>query len=333
MQSARLAAVAALGTIRALGALGALGALALGPAALGACYRDRAPAGPVANVEPSGDDARASASDPLAFLPIDSDLVIGIDARQIVRSALWKYLEPQLMQRLGGGLAELRQACGFDLLAALRGVAMGVRQGPPADGVIVLRGLPRDQTMACLARGVAGRGPARLEGNVAIVPGADPGDPPVVVAFAGATTAVIAGSRERLHAALAAGAPLRRSRAFSELWSLVDTRRAAWFVGNGSMRSLDRMSALGVRPRAVFGSMSLASGLSLISQLRVGSPDEAAQLAAVAQAQSGALQGMADKLEISAEGPDVTLRLEMTEAQLESLAGLALGVWASRTGP
>lgn len=327
MQSARLAAVAALGAIAALGALG------LGPVALGGCYRDRAPAGPVANTEPSGDDARADASDPLAFLPIDSDLVFGLDARQIVRSALWRYLEPQLEHRLGGGLAELRQACGFDLLAALRGVAVGVRQGPPADGVIVLRGLPRDQTMACLARGVAGRGPARIEGKVAIVPGTSSDEPPIAVAFAGAGALVIAGSRERLDAALAAGAPLRRSRAFSELWSLVGARRAAWFVANGSMRSLDRMSALGVRPRALFGSISLASGLSLISQLRVGSPDEAAQLAPVAQAQAGALQGMVDKLVISAEGSDVTLRLEMTEAQLESLAGLALGVWSSRTGP
>jgi len=333
MQSARLGLVGAIRAIRAIRAIVALGALGLGPAALGACYRDRAPAGPLANAEPAADARAAAENDPLAFLPLESDVVIGLDARQILGSGLWRYLEPRLMQRFGGGLAELRQACGYDLLAALRSVTVGVRLGSSTEGVIVLRGLPRDRTTACLARGVAGRGPARIEGGVITVPGASPDEPPASMAFAGAATLVLGSTRAALAAALSAGAPLRRSPAFFELWSRVDARRAAWLVANGNSSVFDRLSALGVRPRALLGSISLASGLALTGRLRLGSPDEAAQLSSLAQAQSGALQGMAGRLEIGAEGSDVTVQVELSEAQLETLAGLALGVWSSRTGP
>ena len=296
----------------------------LGPLALGACFRggssDGAAAGGARGRAPGG------SGDELAFLPVDAELVVGLDARQILASPLWRHFQPRIMKWIGKSVQDFRAACGYDPLAALRGMTLGIKLAEPIDGVFVVRGLPRDQTIACVGRALA-QTQLKIEGGIITVPGDGPGNLPAVMAFADATTLVIATSRGGLDAALAAGAPLRRSRAFSELWALVDARRAMWGIVNGAARAFDSLSALGVRPRAVFGSVGLAGGLSLTGRMRLGTPDEATQLASLGQAQAGALQSMADKVEVGADGPDVTLHVELTAEQIDSLAGIALQMW------
>jgi hypothetical protein len=305
---------------------------ATGSLALGACYRDRAPGGPL---EHRAERARTAAAsgDALAFLPIDSEIVLGLDARQIFASPLWKRFEPQLLGLLGKDLPDFQARCGYDPFAELRGVTIGAKAGDPLDGVLVVRGLPRDKTMACIGRALPQRARITVEGGIITVPG-DGDDPPAVMSFAGQATLVIATSRAKLDAALAAGAPLRKSRAFSELWALIDARHAVWAIVNGSARAFDSLSALGIRPRAILGSVALGSGLSLTGLMRFGTADEATQLASLGQSQVGAAKGMVDHVEIGTDGPDVTLRVDMTVAQLESLAGMMLGLagWGSPLG-
>jgi hypothetical protein len=288
----------------------------LGPIALGACYRSGA--GGTEQGRPPG-----GSGDELAFLPQDSELVVGLDARQILASPLWKHFEPRIMRRIGKSVQDFRAMCGYDPLVALRGMTVGVKLAEPIDGVFVVRGLPRDQTIACAGRAL-GQTQLQIKGGIITVPGDGQRRPPAVMAFADATTLVIATSRERLDAALAAGAPLRRSGAFSVLWALVDARHPLWGIVNGTSHAFDSLSALGVRPRAVLGSIELAGGLSLTGRMRLGTPDEATQLASLGQAQAGALQSMADKVEVGADGPDVTLRVDLSIAQVDSLAGIAL---------
>jgi hypothetical protein len=296
---------------------------ALAPIALAACYRGGASGGTIEN---RTQEARttAAAGDELAFLPLDSEIVIGLDARQILASPLWKHAGPRLMTELGKGLQDFRAACGYDPVATLRGVTMGLKARTPLDGVFVVRGLPRDKTMACITRAIPRRAAITVEGGVITVPSDGPDDPPAVMAFAGPTTLVIATSRAELGAALSSGAPLRRSRAFSELWALVDAKRAMWAIVNGSSSAFDGFSRFGVRPRALLGSVALADGLSLTGRMRLATPDEATRLASLAQPQLGAAQGMADKIEVGADGTDVTLRVDLTTAQVDTLVGLAL---------
>lgn len=291
--------------------------------ALGACYRDRG-SGEPAGGRPAGERAAAASADPLAFLPIDAEIVLGLDARRLFASPLWRVFGPQLVDRIAGGLQEFQTACGYDPLAALRGVTVGFKASEPIDGVVVVRGLDRDRTMACAARVLPRRG-VTIERGVISVPGGGAGDPPAAATFAGGSTLVIATSRGKLDAALASGAPLRGSRAFMELWQLVDTGQAAWGIVNGASSAFDTLSSLGLRPRAMLGSVGLDHGLSVTGRLRLGTPDEATQLAQLAQPQLGMARAMADRFDLGAEGPDLTLRVEMTAAQVEALAGLLSG--------
>ena len=308
-----------------------IAAAALGPIAMAACYRDRAPAGPAGDRAEQGRAAAAS-SDELAFLPLDAEVVVGLDVRQIVGSPLWRHFEPQLMQRIGPRLQDLRAVCGFDPLATLRSVTIGLKVTEPFDGVLVVRGLPRDKTLACIGRALAQRPGVTVLGGVVTVPGDAPGEPPAVMAFVGASTLVITTSRAKLDAAFASGAPLRRSRAFVELWELVNPRDAVWGIVNGASRVFDSLSALGIRPRAVLGSASLAGGLALTGRVRLGSPEEATQLASLGQSQVGSVQSLAEKIEVGADNTDVTLRIEMTTAQVDTLADMMLMMAGSMFG-
>ncbi len=309
-----------------------IAAAVLGPIALAACYRDRAPDGAAGDRAAQDRTAAAAQSDELAFLPIDSEVVLGVDVRQVIGSPLWQHFEPQLMQWIGPDLQELRAACGFDPLAMLRSMTIGVKVGDPVDGILVLRGLPRDKTLACIGRALAQLPGVTVEGGVVTVPSDGPGESPAVMAFAGASTLVITTSRARLDAAFTSGAPLRRSRAFAELWELVNPRDAVWGIVNGASRVFDSLSSFGLRPRAVLGSVSLASGLAMTARMRLGSRDEATQLASLGQSQAAAVQSMAEKVEVGAEGTDVTLRIEMTTEQVDTVARMMLVMAGSMFG-
>jgi hypothetical protein len=303
MQLARLAAAATC-------------SIALG--ALGGCFRDGAKAPPLENR--AGAPRAVSTSDLLAFLPKDSEVVIGLDARQLLGSPLWQHFEPRVLRAIGQDMEQFRKACGYDPVAALRGVTIGMKTGEPEEAVFVVRGLPRDQTMACLGRVLARQGQVTVQGKIVLLPG----EPAAALTFVDATTLVLATSRDELEEALAAGAPLRTSRAFAELWGQIDPKHAAWMIANGAARAFSSMASMGVRPRAMLGSIALGDGVTLFGRLRLPTADEATQLAAVGQAQLGAVQSMVSKIELGAEGPDVTLRVEMTDAQVQALAGLLL---------
>lgn len=301
-----------------LARLAAAAAIAMCSLAPGACFRGGAKAPPLENR--AGAARAVSSADLLAFLPKDSEVVIGLDARQLLGSPLWQHVQPRVLRAIGQDMEEFRKACGYDPVAALRGVTIGMKTGEPEEAVFVVRGLPRDQTMACIGRVLAGQGQVTVQGKIVLLPG----EPAAALTFVDATTLVLATSRDELEEALAAGAPLRSSRAFSELWSQIDPKHAAWMIANGAARAFSSMASMGVRPRAMLGSIALGDGVALLGRLRLQTADEATQLAAVGQGQLGAFQSMVSKIELGAEGPDVTLRVEMTDAQLQSLAGLVL---------
>ncbi len=305
---------------------------ATAPLALGACYRDRPPGGALENR--TAEAHTAASNDPLAFLPVDAEVVFGLDARQLFASPLWKHFEPRVMPRIARGAQDFQAACGYDPFATVRSVTLGLKVSDSIDGiegVVVARGLDRDRTMACVDRALSRRGKITIEGRFVTVPG-DGDAPPMVMAFADAATLVLATSRAKLDAALSSGAPLRRSRAFSELWALVDAKQAVWALVNGSARAFDILATTGRRPRAIVGSVALDDGLSLSGRLRLGTADEATQLASLARSQLGPAGSMVERIEIGAEGADVTLRVEMTMGQVDALARMMFGMWGSPLG-
>ncbi len=309
-------------------AVAAVAAIAAIAAIAASCYQTPAPA-PPATVMPENRAHARIASDPLGFLPIDAEVVAHLDAQQLRRSDVWQRFEPMILAKVGPSLAQFQALCGFDPLVTVRRVSVGLKDvtGNPS-GVIVVRGIERSALMGCIDRALAKQPAARVDRGIVTVAGTT-GEPPTVFGFVDASTLVLlvgrGASAGALRAAFGAGAPLRGSPAFTELHATLETRRPIWFVINGSSKLFDQAAGFGLKPRAVFGSLELSSGLVVDMRMRLETADQAQQVATMAQGQLGAVQGFVSKLEVTAAEADVVVALGMSPEQLETMTGLLAG--------
>ena len=291
---------------------------------LAACFHDPVPA-PVQAPSARAPRVNPAIYDPLGFLPVDSEVVLSIDAGLLRASALWGTIEPALSAKAGHALAQFRTQCGVDPLQSVRQIAMGFKGlgdalGP--SGVFVVRGLDRKAITACLDH-LVGADPRVTVANGVVQVKSAPGQPPAALAFAGGSTLVMvigpAASSEELSRVIRGGAPLRGSPAFLELVGRIATQRTAWFALNGNARVFDQLSPLGIRPKAFIGSVDLANGLAAEARLRLDTEASAQNLAGLGQNQIAQARGLVDEIELSSEDADVVLRIGMTQEQLATI--------------
>lgn len=282
-------------------------------------------------------DYSATIADPVGFLPIDSEVVLSLDAEQIRSSPVWAMLETKLLAAAGRDLMMFKTVCGFDPVTSIRGITIGIKnlkQETP-DGVLVVSGLDRVRLTACMAK-------ARKEGDKAVQVAADgtvtiaaegAGDSPVVFGFVDDSTVVAmigpATSSASFAGVLAAGSPLRKSAAFSELVGRINLEAALWTVINGNSSMFEQAAALGVKPKAIVGFVNLVAGMDANIRVRLSNPQEAQQLTTMAQGQLGMASGFFDKLEVTADGADVAVVAVMTAEQLQNMLSLVNGMLGS----
>ncbi len=289
---------------------------------------------PSNQVRGSGTDYSATIADPLGFLPIDSEVVLSLDAEQLRRSPVWAMIEPKLLVAAGSDLQTFKTVCGIDPVTSIGGITIGIKnlkQETP-DGVLVVTGLDRARMTACMDK-------ARKQGDPAVQVAKDgtvtiaaegKNDSPVVFAFVDASTVVAmigpATSSSAFATVLSSGAPLRKSPTFGELIARVDLEAALWAVINGNSSVFEQAAALGMKPKAMLGSVHLATGLDAAMRIRLGTPAEAQQITTMAQGQLGMAAGFFDKLEVTADGSDVAVVAVMTDAQLQNMLSLMTGM-------
>lgn len=300
-------------------------------AVLTGCYHD-APGAPPAQNAARPPSYAATIADPLGFLPIDSELVMSLDARAVRASSLWPLVEPKLLAAAEGKVALFAQRCGVDPIASITRVAVGIRGlgGTRPSGVFVIHGLDRAKIMDCAHRAVARPNPDGSIVGDTIVIHPTPSDPRgIVIRFVGERTCVLLvadGADERsLDAVLAAGAPLRGSPTFSALFERVDTHQALWLVLNGNSKVFDSLASLGVKPRAVWGWFALHGGIVTTLHVQLDTAAEAQQLAQTAQGQLGIIKPMVDAIDLTAEDADIVVTLSISDQKLQSLIGLIGG--------
>lgn len=296
---------------------------------LAACGGNRG-AATLDNKAASARNASLAANEPLAFLPADSELVVGIDFQQVKQSPLWSRYSAEIPKFTGSALTDFKTKCGYDPIATLRGVSLGFKNisETPA-GVLVVRGLDRDKTMACFPQIFASKAPAKqikIDGAFITLP--PEGGTSAVLTFVDASTMVFlmspTASRAELEAALAAEAPLRKSAAFGALWTRVDAKQPVWGLVHG--KALASLSSLGATPTALTGTINFASGVALNGRLQFASADQATQVATALQGQAGMAKAFVEKLDVAAAGNDVTFAVSMTTQQVDALAGPMMNI-------
>lgn len=314
-------------------------ALALALAVVG-CKKDEKKADPAGGdktaEKAAGDKAGGAAAmgasasgEDLSLLPKDSELVLGINWTQVQGSQLWKqFVEPKLMKPENmTKLNEFKAKCGFDPMTAVKTISMGFKnlQGGKPDGVIVVHGVDKTKTLGCLDTMKPEMEKDGTEytrdGDVALFK--DKGGQTVGLTFVNDSTAVGVVGADATSAgikqAAAGGSKLKDSPAFVDMYSKIRTGDSLWLLMNGNSSLLDKMGSMGVKAKAVFGSLNVTDGLALDLRMRVADDQSAQQLASMSKQQLGQAAKMFDQSDVVAEGADVKYTLVMSAAKLQNM--------------
>lgn len=273
--------------------------------------------------------AVAGASDDLSLLPVDSEVVMGLNFAQLQKSVLWKKIvEPQLaksdvQQKLG----KFKDTCGFDPISAVTSISMGVKgvgQDKP-DGVFVVHGPEKSKVMGCLdkvkAEAEKEGTTITIDGDIVTFKGKD-GDPLAFTYVNDSTVVGVVGTQatpDGVKKAAAGGSALKTSPAFVEMYGKIKSQDSLWMLMNGNSKAFDQAAGLGFRPKAVFGSVNVTDGLTLDMNVRLESPEKATQFAGMMKQQAGQLAPMVDKLDINSDAADVKVAVAMSSQKLDAL--------------
>jgi hypothetical protein len=291
---------------------------------------------------PGADKGAANAGDDLALLPVDSEMVMGINFGQLQQSALWKQFSPKLMEKAAKGLADFKAACGFDPLEAFKSMSIGLKNlgGGTPDGAIVVHGLDKGKAWPCLDKlkeEAAKHGSeVSVDGNVFLVK--DKKGDTTAFTFVNDTTLLgtlgASGTKDGVLAAAKGGGALKTSPTFVEMYGKINTQDTLWLLMNGNSPVFKQMGAMGVKPKAIFGSVNVTDGLTVDMRLRLSTPDEATQMVNMAKGQLGnpQVKQMFDKLDVTNDGADVKFSVAMSNQKLQQLLQTVGGMMGAMMG-
>ncbi len=298
-------------------------------------------AGDKPTVAPSG-MTDANASD-LALLPVDSEMVIGLNFAQLQTSALWKQFSPKLMEKIGSNLADFKALCGFDPMDSFKSMAMGMKNlggGGTPDGAIVVHGPDKAKMMACFDKSKADAAKKGTEmsvdGDVVLVKNKD--GTTAAFTFVNDSTMVgvigAKGTRDGVMEAAKGASALKSSATFVDMYSKINTSDSLWMLINGNSPALAKAGAMGVKPKAVFGSLNVTDGLTMDVRIRMGTPDEAKSFVSMAQGQIGnpQVKQMFDALDVTNDANDARISVKMSAAKLQALVGMVGGMMGGMIG-
>jgi len=280
---------------------------------------------------------KVAPSDDLSLLPVDAEVVGGLDFQQLQTSALWKtFVAPMLSKGdVQKQMTEFKTTCGVDPMKVVTKIAFGLKGIGNAnpDGVIVAHGVPKAKLVACFDKMTKNKSMGNditRDGDVLIVK--QPGNSTVAFAFVDDSTALIVVGTQATTAGIKAVAKgtsaLKTSAAFVDLHKKTNTNDTLWMIMNGNSKAFDQLGAMGIKPKAVYGSLNITKDLSLDLRVRFNSADEAKNLTTMMQTQMKAATAMFDKIAVSADGADMKVAIMLTDAKLKGLMkqfGGALG--------
>jgi hypothetical protein len=270
------------------------------------------------------------------LIPVASELVLGVNWGQLQASPLWKqFVEPQMQKdtEFVKTMATFKERCGFDPMTTVTKMSVGMKGlgGDAPDGVMVLHGLDKAKAMDCVDKWKDEAAKEKItitkDGDV-ILAKDDGGDGAGMTFIDGGRMLVVVGKNVDTAAvkkAAQGGSTLSTSPAFVEMHGKINKDQSAWFLANGNSKIFEDAQQLGLRPKAVFGSVNVTDGLSADVRARLDSADQATQTVANFQGQVKAMAGMFDKLDMTADGADVKLSAAASVPKLQSLFKLAVG--------
>ena len=289
------------------------------------CYRESTPTpGAPANKQQASDRVT---DDVLAFIPKESDIVVGADLSRLRASPLWaSQIEPLITNNGGDEIAKIRSTCGFDPLVAVSHVAFGSQKlAAHNEATVVARGIDPQRALDCVAKLVPQREMVSRDGDTLVI--AEQGES-VQVALSPLGRSAVLGvlapgaNRGLTTSRVQNGAPLRASPTFVDMYSRLDPGASVWFIANGAAPTLQALGGMGVNPRFVDGSVTVTDRYVAVIRVTFKTPDEANNIVTMSKSMAGQVRAMVETFEVRAEGPVARFDIVMTSAQAQTVLGM-----------
>ena len=290
--------------------------------------------------------SRSVAEADLGYLPADADAVIGVDLADLRQSALWKTLvEPRIADAME--LREFEAMCGFDPLASLGSISIGVKGvGGDTDAAmaatVVIHGIDRVKMMSCfdkqgLADAEKEGARVSIEGDAVLV-SFDDGAFHAALTFPDDTTALIvvgpdAATKEGVARVAAGEGTLATSSTLATTLQYVNTDAAIWLMMSDRapmVRAINEEIAAKTAARlgTLYASLNVTDSLALDAGVHLGAPATVAGIVADLQSELDKLDKQAalgtyfDQLDVIADGSDLIVSLAIGGDKLVGLVQL-----------
>jgi RNA polymerase sigma factor (sigma-70 family) len=285
--------------------------------------------------------SRSVAQADLALLPADSDAVIGVNFAQVRQSALWqRHVAPRLASI--PSIGEFEALCGFDPLASLGSISLGLKglgNDDNVTGVIVVHGFEKAKAMSCFdTQGVAEAekdgSKVTIDGDVVLLTDATDREH-AGFTFIDNTTAIIvigpdAATKQGVERIAAGNSGLQTSSTFADALQAINTDDSLWLMLADSSPIVNIINTAiapytSIKLGTTYMSMNVTDTLALDAGLRLGSPETVATLVSAIQArmtEPEAAQQVSryfDQLDVVADGSDLIVSLAMSGDQLVQL--------------
>ncbi|WP_428262431.1 hypothetical protein [Haliangium sp.] len=272
----------------------------------------------------AGDDKAARAR--FAYLPTQSNFVIGFDVAQLTASPLFTDLiEPKLEEATGDRYAAVRTAC----LSKLSSVVVGGQSGRGKVAVMAARGLDQEQLRRCSAalddvpedevtvtqEGKDGAVTKLVSGGDTLWVGTLP-DKTLV-------TQPNASGAATIETILARTGGLSDNPDMMALVDATDTKASLWFAFQNPSGD-EAVTGVPYKTKSARGSLRVSDGLTLDVVAQAETAEAAEKMVTAVQAQLEAAKqtpygAIAENLQIRAKDDEVTVKLALTRADIDAL--------------
>ncbi|HEX7843428.1 MAG TPA: hypothetical protein VF469_38410 [Kofleriaceae bacterium] len=284
----------------------------------------------------------SATSDDLTYLPVDSEMVLGLNLGQVQQSSLWKqFVEPKLMSgEAQSKISEFKAKCGYDPVTSVKSVSLGLKgaTGDKPTGVAVIHGLDKAKTWDCIEKNkdemTKDGTEVTRDGDLLLLKSKRGQRAAFSFVNAGTAIAVFGDNADAagVKAVAAGGSTLKSSPKFLEMYKKLNTNDSLWVLVNGKL--LEK-SSLPIKARSIFGSLNVTDGLAVDLRVQFENPESATQAAGMMNGQAKQAQAYVDKAEFTTDGAELHAVVVMSSQKLQALVsqlGGLLGAFAGGMG-
>jgi hypothetical protein len=264
-----------------------------------------------------------ASSDPLAWVPADSDLVMRIDVASLRKSPLW----PKYAATVREVLTPSFIGCNYDPLAEVSSVSVGIPMNAAELGIFVVRGADRAKTLQCLHTSTTiSNETVTFDGDYVTL--TNKSGAVNIFTFVDDKTLVMQGSKnptkQTLAAALQIGAPLRQDTGYLELEKKLRPGAVLTMVARPNATALLKKieDNLGAPTRGFYAWFHVADRVESQVTIELATAQDAAAVAERMQPQLEMTKNFIDRLEAHATGATLTLDIAITEAQIKQIVAM-----------